>query len=634
MSLVMSSSLQVSSSSTTNFQPIFEKVLKDYKKKTGTDLAAHPLAAEINGCDSSESILAVLEGKANELSRSRSSDDRLTKWLKPTVNILNALSVTLGEGAGLAFLPTRIIFSGIGILLVAAKSAVTSHDLLVELFDRIESLFRHLETYTEVPPTRAVMDVLVKIMAEVLSILAIATKGVKERRTKSILKKLAGINDIEDALQRFRKLEQGELLTVIAQVLRETKSDAKDGISKETVKKMDACDTSSSLDEGVLSPQEPPAPAPEPSHPGSWRSVHQRDGFTRTGKKPETRPPGPVIETSMWPPPGSPPDRAQATGSWATWQAPEVPPQPRGLFGPRSPRSSNEALSLDELPEPPRLGAWRSVHQRGGFRRTREKPEAWPPGRPAWATWQGKLQAGLEYKSPEGPPQLFRPRSPLSSSEDLPIPFRPSARRPVHQRRVFPRAGKKSEAGPPAELSRVRAAGSWAAWQAQPGEYTPPPPSEPMILAPEFPPQPHGLFRPRSPRSSNESLLLDELPESPRPGARQTVHQSGGFRRTRKKSDAHPRAEPLSRVQAAGSWATWQAPEVPSQPRSLFGPRSPRSSIYEPPAPVYQPRVFRRARKKLDVHTPGGVIETPMGTSPAPPPGRVRRRAVHSGRTI
>ncbi|KAH8982512.1 hypothetical protein EDB92DRAFT_2106613 [Lactarius akahatsu] len=225
----MSPSIQVPSSSTPNFQSISEKALEEYKKKTGKDLTAHPLAAEINDCDSPESILNVLEGKANELNQSRSSDDRFTKWLNPTVNILNALSATLGESAGSVFPPTKIIFSGIGILLVAAKSTVASRDALVELFDRIESFFRRLKTYTEVPPTQAVMDVLVKIMVEVLSILAIATKGVKERRTKTILKKLAGMNDIEDALQRLRKLEQGELLTVIAQVSRDT-CGLKDGV--------------------------------------------------------------------------------------------------------------------------------------------------------------------------------------------------------------------------------------------------------------------------------------------------------------------------------------------------------------------------------------------------------------------
>src|ERR1700761_7764112 len=88
------------SSFTPNFQPIFEKALEEYRKKTGKDLTTHPLAAEINGSASPQAILTVLEGKANELNQSRGSDERLTKWLNPTVNILNALSATLGEGAG------------------------------------------------------------------------------------------------------------------------------------------------------------------------------------------------------------------------------------------------------------------------------------------------------------------------------------------------------------------------------------------------------------------------------------------------------------------------------------------------------------------------------------------------------
>ncbi|KAH8987686.1 hypothetical protein EDB86DRAFT_2832196 [Lactarius hatsudake] len=225
----MSFSLQASASSTPNFQPIFEKALQEYNKKTGKDLTSHPLAAEIKCCDSPEAILTILEGKANEPNESRSSDERLIKWLNPTVNILNALSATLGEGAGSIFPPTKIIFSGIGILLVAAKNTATSLGVLIELFDRIQGFFGRLKTYAEVPPTLAVKDILAKIMAEVLSILAIATRQMKERRSKTFIKKLAGMNGIEDALQRFDKLEQGELLTVVAQVSRDT-SGLKDGM--------------------------------------------------------------------------------------------------------------------------------------------------------------------------------------------------------------------------------------------------------------------------------------------------------------------------------------------------------------------------------------------------------------------
>jgi hypothetical protein len=55
--------------------------------------------------------------------------------------------------------------------------------VLIDIFVRIENFFRRLESYTEVPPTAAMTDVIVKIMTEVLSILAIATKEVDQGRS-------------------------------------------------------------------------------------------------------------------------------------------------------------------------------------------------------------------------------------------------------------------------------------------------------------------------------------------------------------------------------------------------------------------------------------------------------------------
>jgi hypothetical protein len=42
--------------------------------------------------------------------------------------------------------------------------------------------FRRLEVYTQVPPTTEMMDMLIQIMVEVLSILGIATKEIKQGR--------------------------------------------------------------------------------------------------------------------------------------------------------------------------------------------------------------------------------------------------------------------------------------------------------------------------------------------------------------------------------------------------------------------------------------------------------------------
>jgi hypothetical protein len=50
------------------------------------------------------------------------------------------------------------------------------------MFERIEGFFRRLEIYAEVRPTTEMMDTIVQIMVEILSILGIATKEIKEGR--------------------------------------------------------------------------------------------------------------------------------------------------------------------------------------------------------------------------------------------------------------------------------------------------------------------------------------------------------------------------------------------------------------------------------------------------------------------
>jgi hypothetical protein len=64
----------------------------------------------------------------------------------------------------------------------AAKDSRASQDTLIDIFERIEMFFRRLEIYTEVPPTSEMMDIVVRMMAEVLSIVGIAMKEVKQGR--------------------------------------------------------------------------------------------------------------------------------------------------------------------------------------------------------------------------------------------------------------------------------------------------------------------------------------------------------------------------------------------------------------------------------------------------------------------
>ena len=58
-----------------------------------------------------------------------------------------------------------------------------SQDTLIDIFERTENFFQRLDIYTNISPTPEMIDIIVKIMVEVLSILAIATLEMKQSRT-------------------------------------------------------------------------------------------------------------------------------------------------------------------------------------------------------------------------------------------------------------------------------------------------------------------------------------------------------------------------------------------------------------------------------------------------------------------
>jgi hypothetical protein len=66
--------------------------------------------------------------------------------------------------------------------LQAAKDASVSQDKLIELFSRIERFFGRREIYIGITPTAAMMDIIIEIMVEILTVLGIATKEVKRGR--------------------------------------------------------------------------------------------------------------------------------------------------------------------------------------------------------------------------------------------------------------------------------------------------------------------------------------------------------------------------------------------------------------------------------------------------------------------
>jgi hypothetical protein len=70
------------------------------------------------------------------------------------------------------------------------KDVLTIYDKLVNLFERIHFFLGRLDCYSSIQLKPSMAELLVKIMAEVLHILAISTKTMKEGRVSEPIRRI------------------------------------------------------------------------------------------------------------------------------------------------------------------------------------------------------------------------------------------------------------------------------------------------------------------------------------------------------------------------------------------------------------------------------------------------------------
>ena len=68
----------------------------------------------------------------------------------------------------------------------AIKGATDSYDSLVDLLELIDHFLNRLDIYTKIPPTVAMTEMVVKILVELLSTLALATKHILYSRESQV----------------------------------------------------------------------------------------------------------------------------------------------------------------------------------------------------------------------------------------------------------------------------------------------------------------------------------------------------------------------------------------------------------------------------------------------------------------
>ena len=257
---MLMSSMATSSS---NFQSILDAALDNYHKHTGIDLTKHPSATQLQNCHSPDDVVQLLLERETSFKDYREKYRKFIDRLRPVVKVIHALSGILGERAGpvsdqhwtllirpyvyrslqVPFQPTKVIFTGIDILVSVriilqrstimrlfdiesyqtAISVSASYDALGDLFECVANILRRLHIYTErIPSSPAMSDIMVKIMIEVLNVVALATEQMKtgrfsesstthrlslaDRGIEKFAKRLLGESDVEAILQRLDRL--------------------------------------------------------------------------------------------------------------------------------------------------------------------------------------------------------------------------------------------------------------------------------------------------------------------------------------------------------------------------------------------------------------------------------------------
>ena len=90
-------------SSSSRLQVIFEAALEGYERQTGMNLIDHPLAKQLENCNSVQPITALFEEQARAFRQFRGDDEKVMRSLKCAVNVLHGLSTSsaLGKCVGL-----------------------------------------------------------------------------------------------------------------------------------------------------------------------------------------------------------------------------------------------------------------------------------------------------------------------------------------------------------------------------------------------------------------------------------------------------------------------------------------------------------------------------------------------------
>ncbi|KAI0024597.1 hypothetical protein F4780DRAFT_544709 [Xylariomycetidae sp. FL0641] len=215
------------------FGEMWQEAISGYEREVKLDLDS----SQVPHPRSLDELLELLRDRHDDFFQDTSSGLKLSKRLRNFIGPINMAINMFGGVAGAAFPPSSQILGAISVLVKACSDASQSFEAVAALFEKMSATTKRLAQLLDVRINDTVREVLVRIFASILRILALATKRAHHpeqakkhgherwhrvmRASKSnasqFLRELltGGDSDIVDAVNQFEALVLEELHTTV-----------------------------------------------------------------------------------------------------------------------------------------------------------------------------------------------------------------------------------------------------------------------------------------------------------------------------------------------------------------------------------------------------------------------------------
>ncbi|KAK7450567.1 hypothetical protein VKT23_012876 [Stygiomarasmius scandens] len=167
----------------TQFVDIWNEAVKKYN-----DTLAGAKGVKLQEFSTKEEALNFINKEAAGFGKFKEKGEKVMKYVNPILDIIGLLCGTAGEAVGLAFEPSKAIFTGIGMLIQQLKNSSEMYDNVSKMLEKLNAILSRFRIHTEYEIDKELREVYIKSIAQVLNIIGMLVEIVGKGHIRAAMR--------------------------------------------------------------------------------------------------------------------------------------------------------------------------------------------------------------------------------------------------------------------------------------------------------------------------------------------------------------------------------------------------------------------------------------------------------------